>query len=110
MKVVKILSLIALLTGMAACNNNNQHLEKAYKMAVSAGDYHAASNALVLWINQDSSIGKWGYDSLAYIHYFHLGASGNQVRNPKPLFFMLRRDSNKIQKALSCVKSRRNCC
>jgi hypothetical protein len=88
MKVVKFLSLIALLTGMAACNNNNQHLEKAYKMGVAAGDYHAASNALVLWINQDSTIGKWAYDSLAYIHYFHLGASGDQVRNPKtPLFY-----------------------
>ena len=87
MKVVKFLSLIALLTGMAACNNNNQHLEKAYKMGVAAGDYHAASNALVLWINQDSTIGKWAYDSLSYIHYFHLGASGDQVRNPKtPIF------------------------
>lgn len=57
-------------------------------MGVAAGDYHAASNALVLWLNQDSSIQKWAYDSLAYFHYFHLGGSGEQVRNPKtPLYY-----------------------
>lgn len=88
MKAVKIFSLVALVVGVSACTQSEQSLEKSYKMGVAAGDYHAASNALVLWLNQDSSIQKWAYDSLAYFHYFHLGGSGEQVRNPKtPLYY-----------------------
>lgn len=88
MKVVKFLSVIALITGFSACTQNSKSVEKAYKMSIAAGDYHAASNALVLWLNQDSSVQQWAYDSLAYIHYFHLGATGEQVRNPKtPLYY-----------------------
>ncbi|MEK0440978.1 MAG: hypothetical protein RLZZ504_1894 [Bacteroidota bacterium] len=88
MKALKFLSLVALMAGISACTQKTDSLEKSYKMAVAAGDYRAAGNALVLWLNQDSSIQNWAYDSLAYIHYFHLGGSGEQVRNPKtPLYY-----------------------
>jgi len=88
MKALKFLSLVALVAGISACTQKTDSLEKSYKMAVAAGDYRAAGNALVLWLNQDSSIQNWAYDSLAYIHYFHLGGSGEQVRNPKtPLYY-----------------------
>lgn len=88
MKVVKLFSLLVLVAGFCACNQKTSSLEKAYKMGLQAGDYHAASNALVLWLNQDSSIQKWAYDSLAYMHYFHLGGNNEQVRNPKtPLYY-----------------------
>ena len=88
MKALKILSLVALMAGISACTQKTDSLEKTYRMGVSAGDYHAASNALVLWLNQDSSIQNWAYDSLAYIHYFYLGGSSEQVRKPKtPLFY-----------------------
>lgn len=88
MKDLKFLSLVALMAGISACTQKTDSLEKSYKMAVAAGDYRAAGNALVLWLNQDSSIQNWAYDSLAYIHYFHLGGSGEQVRNPKtPLYY-----------------------
>lgn len=88
MKAVKFLSLVALMAGISACTQKTDSLEKSFKMAVAAGDYRAAGNALVLWLNQDSSIQTWAYDSLAYIHYFHLGGSGEQVRNTKtPLFY-----------------------
>ena len=88
MKVVKFFSLLALMVGMSACNQKQPSFEKTYKMGVAAGDYRAASNALLLWINQDSSIQNWAYDSLTYIHYFHLGGSSEQVRNPKtPLYY-----------------------
>jgi len=88
MKALKFLSLVALVAGISACTQKTNSLEKSYKMAVAAGDYRAAGNALVLWLNQDSSIQNWAYDSLAYIHYFHLGGSGEQVRNPKtPLYY-----------------------
>lgn len=85
---MKFLSLVTLMAGISACTQKTDSLEKSYKMAVAAGDYRAAGNALVLWLNQDSSIQNWAYDSLAYIHYFHLGGSGEQVRNPKtPLYY-----------------------
>jgi hypothetical protein len=88
MKALKFLSLVALMAGISACTQKTDSMEKSYKMAVAAGDYRAAGNALVLWLNQDSSIQNWAYDSLAYIHYFHLGGSGEQVRNPKtPLYY-----------------------
>ena len=88
MKVIKFFSFLTIVAGMSACNQKQQSFEKTYKMGVSAGDYRAASNALLLWINQDSSIQKWAYDSLAYMHYFHLGGSSEQVRNPKtPLYY-----------------------
>lgn len=88
MKLIKFVSLFVLLVSFGACTKNNKSSEKAYKMGLMASDYHAASGALLLWLSEDSSIQKWAYDSLAYIHYFHLGASGNQVRNPKtPLYY-----------------------
>ena len=88
MKVIKFFSFLTIVAGMSACNQKQQSFEKTYKMGVTAGDYRAASNALLLWINQDSSIQKWAYDSLAYMHYFHLGGSSEQVRNPKtPLYY-----------------------
>lgn len=88
MNALKFLSLVALVAGISACTQKTDSLEKSYKMAVAAGDYRAAGNALVLWVNQDSSIQTWAYDSLAYFHYFHLGGSGEQVRNPKtPLYY-----------------------
>jgi hypothetical protein len=88
MKALKFLSLVALVAGISACTQKTDSLEKSFKMAVAAGDYRAAGNALVLWVNQDSSIQTWAYDSLAYIHYFHLGGSGEQVRNTNtPLFY-----------------------
>lgn len=88
MKVIKFFSFLTIVAGMSACNQKQQSFEKTYKMGVAAGDYRAASNALLLWINQDSSIQKWAYDSLAYMHYFHLGGSSEQVRNPKtPLYY-----------------------
>jgi hypothetical protein len=75
MKVIKFFSFLTIVAGMSACNQKQQSFEKTYKMGVAAGDYRAASNALLLWINQDSSIQKWAFDSLAYMHYFHLGGS-----------------------------------
>lgn len=88
MKVIKFFSFLTIVVGMSACNQKQQSFEKTYKMGVAAGDYRAASNALLLWINQDSSIQKWAFDSLAYMHYFHLGGSSEQVRNPKtPLYY-----------------------
>lgn len=88
MKALKFLSLVTLIAGISACTQKTNSSEKSYRMAVAAGDYRTAGNALVLWLNQDSSIQNWAYDSLAYIHYFHLGGSGEQVRNPKtPLYY-----------------------
>lgn len=90
MKWVKIFILSTAVLFLGSCNKKNKAFEHAYKMSLAANDYQNAGQSLTLWLAEDSSIGQWAYDSLAYFHYFYNGAASQQtVRSPKiPLYFV----------------------
>lgn len=91
MKIIHQIVVVCLLLILASCSNNKDNsTERAYTMSLAAGDYQTATQMLTHWVNQDSSIQSWAYDSLAYFHFFHNGLVGGQtVRNTKtPMYYV----------------------
>lgn len=83
-RISYVLTIISMISLLAACKNNAKSTEsiyeKAYKMAADAKDYHSACNNLLMMLQEDSAGKPWIYDSLAFYHYFYL-AQPNSLQN-----------------------------
>lgn len=79
-----LLAAVAFSIALSSCDsskNSSNSMEKAYTMASKSKDRETVISSLTLWLANDSSIGKWAYDTLAYYHYFYRVTPG-AVRNP----------------------------
>jgi hypothetical protein len=87
-----IFILFAVVTFFASCNNhqNESTFKKSYEFAQKAQDHATSAQILTQWLANDSTIGKWAYDSLALYHYFY-AVNPSAVRNPSTAMFFVDR-------------------
>ena len=74
----------------AACGNkqNESSFKKSYEFSQKALDHATSAQILTQWLANDSTIGKWAYDSLALYHYFY-AVNPSAVRNPYTAMFFV---------------------
>ena len=85
-----IFILFAVVAFFASCNNhqNESTFKKSYEFAQKAQDHATSAQILTQWLANDSTIGKWAYDSLALYHYFY-AVNPSAVRNPYTAMFFV---------------------
>ena len=83
-----VIIIVGLALGSCVTKSTSNNSKAAYQLAVNARDYNSATSILTQWLAQDSSIGEWAYDSLAFYHYFYI-TNPNAVRNSStPMFYV----------------------
>jgi hypothetical protein len=81
-----LMTIAGLTLGSCTSNSKDNGYKKAYDLSQKAGDHVSSSQILLQWVANDSSIGQWAYDSLAFYHYYY-AANPATVRNPSVSLF-----------------------
>lgn len=81
-----LITILGFALGSCSSNSTDNGYKKSYDLAQKAGDHVTSSQILLQWVANDSTIGKWAYDSLAFYHYYY-AANPATVRNPSVAMF-----------------------